>query len=174
MNAGAGGRNTGRTQEYGGERRGRRGCAEFAEGIQKLFKKACSQYPCGLQAENGLKGAWELVVVVFGFCGLALLGLGAMLINPVIYKKRIHPPFPHHARLAHMPSGAGMSASWQSARAKATAGDHSCKPVRRHLSAASICVQRRAQLCRGWAAVSVDALAFALTFALLAAASPPP
>ena len=38
MNAGAGGRNTGANAEgYGYERRGRRGCAEVAEGIPKKF-----------------------------------------------------------------------------------------------------------------------------------------
>ena len=38
--------------------------AEVAEEIPKLIEKAYNQYPCGLQAENGLEGAWELVVWV--------------------------------------------------------------------------------------------------------------
>ena len=67
--------------ECGNERRGRREIAEGAEGMRgrtqkaqrlrrsrrrdtKLFKKACKQYPCGLQAKNGWKGAWMLVVGV--------------------------------------------------------------------------------------------------------------
>ena len=64
MNAGAGGRNTGRTQEYGGERRGRRGCAEFAEGIPKKFP-SMEGYAEG--------GGWLAAVACAAF---ALLGGG--------------------------------------------------------------------------------------------------
>ena len=43
--------------EYGNVRRSRKSYAEVAEEIPKLFEKAYNQYPCGLQAENGLEGA---------------------------------------------------------------------------------------------------------------------
>ena len=55
------------------ERRGRKGYAEVAEGIPKLFGKGLNQCLCGLQGINGWEGAWGLVVE--GFYGFALLRL---------------------------------------------------------------------------------------------------
>ena len=73
-------------EQYGGERRGRRGYAEVAEGIPKLLGKGLNQCLCGLHGINGLEGAWGLVVreglglagwMVFHSAAIAPNSLGA-------------------------------------------------------------------------------------------------
>ena len=56
-------------KKYRVERKRRKGYAEVAEGIPKLFGKGLNQCLCGLQGINGWEGAWGLVVGVFAVGG---------------------------------------------------------------------------------------------------------